>query len=122
MRWLQGALAAGLLLAAPAAAQTTEPVAAVVEAPALAAAPEDDSLDAAVVDAYAALFSRFHVGTPAVQGALRLIGRTLERLDVSVAWRLVQLATTSASPLARNFAMALSPDTRRALLRHWKEL
>ena len=89
---------------------------------ALAAAPEDDSLDAAVVDAYAALFSRFHVGTPAVQGALRLIGRTLERLDVSVAWRLVQLATTSASPLARNFAMALSPDTRRALLRHWKEL
>ncbi|MCC7014775.1 MAG: hypothetical protein IT454_19590 [Planctomycetes bacterium] len=85
-------------------------------------APDDDTLDAAVIDAYAALFARFAVGTPAIGGAQSIISSTLSRLDISVTWRLVQLATTSESVNARNFAYALLPDTRRALLRHWREL
>lgn len=85
-------------------------------------APDDDTLDAAVIDAYSALFARFPIGSPAIGGAQSIVSSTLARLDISVAWRLVQLATTSESVNARNFAFALLPDTRRALLRHWREL
>lgn len=85
-------------------------------------APDDETLDGAVLDAYAALLARFPLGSPAIGGAQSVISGTLARLDVSVAWRLVQLATTSESVYVRNFALALLPDTRRALLRHWREL
>lgn len=85
-------------------------------------APDDETLAEALIDAYAVLFARFPIGSPAISGAQSVISSTLARLDISVTWRLVQLATTSESVYARNFAFALLPDTRRALLRHWREL